>query len=125
MEFKFTVEEVDTSSAFARSVPMARPNGMVVEVNDVFVPRSQAARDLSTQLCNLTHSTLVTESASIIHPLAPQEWSVIFSTVSVNHQGTFLQSSDSDYSRKRLTSDVWPSTILHLDRTIFQDEIWC
>lgn len=43
MEFKFTVEEVDTSSAFARSVPMARPNRMVVEVNDedgsVFVAR--------------------------------------------------------------------------------------
>lgn len=55
MEFKFTVEEVNTSSAFARSVPMARPNGMVVEVNDVFVPPSQAVRGLSTQLCNLTH----------------------------------------------------------------------
>jgi hypothetical protein len=55
MEFKFIVEEVNTSSAFARSVPMARLNGMVVEVNDVFMPRSQAAHCLSTQLCNLTH----------------------------------------------------------------------
>jgi hypothetical protein len=65
VEFKTRVEEVDTSSAFARSVPMARPNGMVVEVNDVFVPRSQAARDLSTQLCNLTHLSLVSESESV------------------------------------------------------------
>lgn len=109
MVFKFTVKEVDTSSAFARSVPMARPNGMVVEVNDVFVPRSQAARDLSTQLCNLTHLSLLAESLSTIHPqecltstLLP--WPVIFSTLSVNRQGAFLQSSDSDYSRKRLTS---------------------
>jgi hypothetical protein len=46
MEFKSSVEEVNTSSVFARSVPMARPNRMVVEVNDedvVFVTRSQAA----------------------------------------------------------------------------------
>ena len=34
MEFKSTVEEVHTWRAFARSVPMARPNRMVVEVND-------------------------------------------------------------------------------------------
>jgi hypothetical protein len=34
MQFKCIVEEVDTSSAFARSVPIARPKGMVVEVND-------------------------------------------------------------------------------------------
>ena len=34
MQFKGIVEEVDTSSAFARSVPIARPKGMVVEVND-------------------------------------------------------------------------------------------
>jgi hypothetical protein len=61
VEFKSTMEEVNTSSAFARSVPMARPNGMVVEVNDVFVPRSQAARGLSTQLCNLTHNPLCTQ----------------------------------------------------------------
>jgi len=60
VEFKSTVEEVNTSSVFARSVPMARPNGMVVEVNDVFVPPSQAARGLSTELCNLTHSQLMT-----------------------------------------------------------------
>jgi hypothetical protein len=52
MQLKCIVKEVDTSSAFARSVPMARPKGMVVEVNDEDVvspvPRSQTARALST-----------------------------------------------------------------------------
>ena len=53
------MEEVNTSSAFARSVPMARPNRMVVEVNDeelkVSFRDTVTSGGLSTQLCNLTH----------------------------------------------------------------------
>ena len=41
-----------TSSAFARSVLMTRPNGMMVEVNDEGgpVPRSQTVRSLPTPI---------------------------------------------------------------------------
>lgn len=39
-------KEVDTSSAFARSVLMARPKGMVVEVNDEDVESRAAAMRL-------------------------------------------------------------------------------
>jgi hypothetical protein len=52
MQLKCIVKEVDTSSAFARSVPIARPKGMVVEVNDEDDGGSRAAvttaRALST-----------------------------------------------------------------------------